>query len=387
MQREMEKRADFGGAKRKLWVLLLLICLVSAVFAGSVLKNGINEKTDVAISLSDGSNFAIRTVDASDDYVKLGGIPIGISIAPEGLIVIGQAGVLTADGEKYPAAGTGIQKGDIVKALDGEPLKSVYQLKLLLEDKTGDVTLTVSRGSQSFDCTLTPLVDSSLGQRKLGLLLKEDVGGVGTLTFVTQSGNYGALGHYIQDSETGLGEELSEGYIFRTSVESVIKGEKGKAGGLVADVNRLSAPVGDISQNSLIGIYGQFFGEYDGRSVRVARQGEVTPGAAQLLTTVDGSEPKLYDIDIVKVEEQTRPEEKGMVIAVRDKELLRLTGGIVQGMSGSPILQNGALVGAVTHVFVQDPTRGYAVHSRFMLSLADAVTKSAFESVQYLEAA
>ena len=323
-----------------------------------------------------GSNFPMQAIGltskaASEEYVYIGGIPIGISIGANGLIVEGQSGVVTQSGEAFPSKDSGIQKGDIIYEVDKEPISSLYILKRTLDDGKGAVTLSVRRKGNSFEAKITPVEDLS-GSRRLGLILKEDIGGIGTLTFVTKDGRFGALGHYIQDGETGLKDELNSGKIYPTSVTGVTRGEIGKAGGLQADVNRLLKPLGTITENTLIGIYGDYADKPKGELMRVATKGEAKMGAAQVLTTIDGDEPTLYDIDIVKVISQSEANEKGMVISVRDKRLLEKTGGIVQGMSGSPIIQNGLFIGAVTHVFVQDPTRGYAVHSRFMVDEADA---------------
>ena len=233
--------------------------------------------------------------------------------------------------------------------------------------------MKVKRGNATIDVKLNAVKDN-FGQYKLGLALKEDVGGVGTMTFVTDDGHFAALGHRILDAESGLNGELNQGNIYDTTVSGVVKGEKGKAGGLVAEVNRLSKSIGEIKENTNIGLYGVYSGEIKGDLYRIATKGEAKIGRAQVLTTVDGKTPKFYDIDVVKVISQSEVAEKGMVILVRDKELLEKTGGIVQGMSGSPIVQNGILIGAVTHVFIQDPTRGYAVHSRFMYDYATGVT-------------
>lgn len=303
-------------------------------------------------------------------YVKIGGRPIGISINAGGLIVLGKSEVLTENGTTDPAAKSGLQVGDVITKVDGNQVSSIFQLKKMLENAGETVGLTVKRGDDSFETHIKPEIDSLTAQKKLGLLLKEDVGGVGTLTFVTTDGKFGALGHYIADGDSGLSRELSFGHIYATSIDGVIKGERGQAGGLVADVNRLSDPIGDIKKNTQIGIFGDFTADYDGTLFRIAESGEAKMGPAKVFTTIDGTQPKFYDIDIVKVVPQSEAGEKGMVIAVRDKELLEKTGGIVQGMSGSPIVQDGILIGAVTHVFVQDPTRGYAVHSRFMYDYA-----------------
>lgn len=336
------------------------------------------ENTQIANSKEFKNGFPVERMLANEIastaqdnvYVKIGGRPIGISINAGGLIVLGQSEVLTENGTTDPAAKSGLQVGDVITKVDGNQVSSIFQLKKMLENAGETVGLTVKRGNDTFETHIKPEIDSLTAQKKLGLLLKEDVGGVGTLTFVTTDGKFGALGHYIADGDSGLSRELSFGHIYATSIDGVIKGERGQAGGLVADVNRLSDPIGDIKKNTQIGIFGDFTADYDGALFRIAESGEAKMGPAKVFTTIDGTQPKFYDIDIVKVVSQSEAGEKGMVIAVRDKELLEKTGGIVQGMSGSPIVQDGILIGAVTHVFVQDPTRGYAVHSRFMYDYA-----------------
>lgn len=364
MQR-IEETKSIRGSKF-VWAAIALAVVVLAFVLPSYMRQTSAESAS-------GLNFELLSASSAPsvggERVHIGGVPIGISLGAGGLIVQSQSAVRTERGDVYPASESGIQKGDVILKMDGEPTRSLYLLKRALEDVRGEARLTVSRKGVEFETFITPAMDLS-GQKRLGLMLKEDLGGIGTLTFVTQDGRFGALGHYVQDGETGLKDELASGKIYPTSVEGVIKGEVGKAGGLQADVNRLFKPLGTITQNDLIGIYGDYTATPAGELVRVAEKGEAKMGAAQVLTTIEGDEPKLYDIDIVKVISQSEADEKGMVIAVRDDRLLEKTGGIVQGMSGSPILQNGVFIGAVTHVFVQDPTRGYAVHSRFMVQRA-----------------
>ena len=364
--------------KRGIW-LILFFCLFAFIIGATIINNNSNYNTNSINSESfeytTGArrvlvNGSQKTSAADNVYVKIGGTPIGISVNAGGLIVLGQSEVVTEYDTVYPAAKSGLQVGDVVRSINGEGLYSIYQLKKILETLDGNAKLSVVRDGKVFDSYITPALDKLTGQKRLGLMLKEDIGGVGTLTFVTKDGQFGALGHYIMDGESGLSYELNSGHIYATSIDGVIKGERGKAGGLVADVNRLSTPIGDINQNTDIGIYGDYTADYDGELYKIAAKGEAKIGPAKVLTTIDGTQPKFYDIDIVKVVSQSEAGEKGMVIAVRDKELLEKTGGIVQGMSGSPIVQNGILIGAVTHVFVQDPTRGYAVHSRFMYDYA-----------------
>ena len=367
--------------KKILTVLIvsILFCAFCAVICNiSAVKNAKYENTfeDFSTKNKENSEKLKFELCASEgrNYVHIGGNPIGIAISADGLIVVDKCAVTTKDGEVFPSARVDIRKGDVILSVNGNQTKSVYKLKNILKEANSPTfLLKVKRGNATIDVKLNAVKDN-FGQYKLGLALKEDVGGVGTMTFVTDDGHFAALGHRILDAESGLNGELNQGNIYDTTVSGVVKGEKGKAGGLVAEVNRLSKSTGEIKENTNIGLYGVYSGEIKGDLYRIATKGEAKIGRAQVLTTVDGKTPKFYDIDVVKVISQSEVGEKGMVILVRDKELLEKTGGIVQGMSGSPIVQNGILIGAVTHVFIQDPTRGYAVHSRFMYDYATGVT-------------
>ena len=383
MNDETERTKEQISKKVRAAIILIIVAIFGLIFGQSILKND-NFKnasanfedtsvTNRQLSVATGSQSLDCSASTSEHYVHIGGMPIGIAIKADGLIVVGEGGVKTSDGEIYPSRGK-LQVGDIIKTVDGEKVSSIYQLKKILSDTKGNVvTLQVQRNGVDVQVDVVPAVERITGQKKLGIALKEDIGGIGTLTFVTENGEFAALGHYISDGESGLGEELDSGNIYKTSIESVDKGEIGRAGGLVAGVNRLSTPIGSIKSNTNIGLYGVYSAKIDSKLIKVAAKGEAKPGHAQVLTTVEGAEPKLYDIEIVKVISQNSPGDKGMVIMISDKELLSKTGGIVQGMSGSPIIQNGVLIGAVTHVFIQDPTRGYAVHARFMLDEAERV--------------
>ena len=372
---EDNKNHKIRGRVAKL-LFVAIVAISATIFGQSFTKNVYfyNTKTVLmtetyANSASNNHTFfrpqSLVEKPNSECFVHLSGKPIGIAIRANGLIVSAVGGVRTDQGEVYPTKDL-VSIGDIISAVNGTSISSIYELKKILAETTGDVTLTVQREGKNLQIIVNPAQERLTGQRKLGLALREDVGGIGTMTFVTKGGGFAALGHHISDGDTGLTEELNSGNIYNTSIEAVEKGEIGKAGGLIASVNRLSNPIGKIRENTLIGLYGEYSADADGEIVRVALKGEAQPGHAKVLTTIEGNEPSFYDIEIVKVVSQTEPADKGMVILVSDKELLQKTGGIVQGMSGSPIIQNGILVGAVTHVFVQDPTRGYAVHARFM---------------------
>ncbi len=359
--------------------LILLFCAFCALICNmSVLKNIEIENTfakNKAI-LHDNSFLDTMQICAENEknYVRIGGYPIGISIRAQGLIVAEKGSVTTQNGDVCPLEKSKIDKGDVLLSLNGEKVDSLYKLKKTLSELTNPrIAFEYLHENVIKKDTAVLAKDKADGKYKLGLALKEDIGGVGTLTFVTQDGKFAALGHKIADADTGLEKELNEGKIYNATVNGIEKGERGKAGGLIADVNRLSKSIGEICDNTDIGLYGKYTATADGDLYRIAAKGEARVGKAQVLTTVDGSSPKFYDVEIVKVVSQSEAAEKGMVVKVSDKELIAKTGGIVQGMSGSPIVQDGILIGAITHVFVQDPTRGYAVHSRFMFEKAQSV--------------
>ncbi len=359
--------------------LILLFCAFNVLICNiSILKN-IEIKNTFAKNqtiLCDNSLIDKRQPRAVGDknYVRIGGKPIGISIQARGLIVAAKGSVATQNGDVYPLEKSQIDKGDVLLSVNGEKMDSLYTLKRMLSELTNPrITFEYLHVNVIQKDTAVLAKDKTDGKYKLGLALKEDVGGVGTLTFITQDGKFAALGHKIADADTGLGKELNEGKIYNATVSGVEKGERGKTGGLIADVNRLSQSIGEICDNTEIGLYGNYTATADGDLYRIAAKGEARVGKAQVLTTIDGSSPKFYDVEIVKVISQSEAAEKGMVIKVSDKELIAKTGGIVQGMSGSPIVQDGILIGAITHVFVQDPTRGYAVHSRFMFEKAQSI--------------
>lgn len=327
----------------------------------------------IALPFATTNGSVVSAYNPEGKYVYVGGTPIGIAVCAGGLIVIDCGLVITEEGEVSPLEGTGLAKGDVIVEINGQPALSIYQLKDEVEKSANIVRLKVKKASGiTVEITVTPALDKLTDSKRLGLIAKEDVGGVGTLTFVTENGRYGALGHHIADGESGLKDQLNSGKLYPISISGVIKGESGKAGGLIANLNRMLTPIGTIEKNTPIGIYGEYNAEVKGDRMRIAERGEAKMGRAQILTTIDGTEPRLYDIDIVKVVSQSESSEKGLVLSVRDKSLIEKTGGIVQGMSGSPILQNGMLIGAVTHVFLGDATRGYGVHSRFMYDNAMA---------------
>lgn len=316
-----------------------------------------------------GAVFPSRTIAA--DYetreVYLGGKPLGIEIGAEGVIVTGISDVITSDGLKSPLKDKGILRGDVLVRIAGRSVSRPGDIKEILDElPVKDVVLTFKRTGGYFDVA-TEYVCDSFNERKLGINVRDSVTGIGTLTYITADKKFGALGHHITDSETGLTDELRYGFIYNAFIDGVHKSVPDRAGELTGEFSQ-DNPIGKIRKNNSFGIFGDYTEDINGfQKIRTAAREEVKPGKAYVYTTINGEKPEYYSIDIVKATEQTRPDTKSMVITVTDKRLIEKAGGIVQGMSGSPIIQNGKLVGAVTHVFVGEPTRGFGVYIGWML--------------------
>ena len=313
--------------------------------------------------------FTLKTTKGKiiSERVYLGGYPLGISVRAEGLIVVGVGSVVTPTGLETPLAGLDVRTGDVLTAVDGVKISTVAELEREIGGKS-QIEADFLRKTESYKITVTPAVSALTGRKTLGLRVKEQVDGIGTLTFVNTDGGFGALGHMIYDVESGLNTELNSGNIYEAAIKGVEKGKKGVPGALIGTYNELTDKIGYVTSNTKFGVFGVLdVGKLDLETVEVASSNEVKPGKAYVYTTIGGDEPDLYEIQIIKSGADGNPKEKGLLISVTDRRLLETTGGIVQGMSGSPILQNGKLVGAVTHVFVNDPTKGYGIYVGWML--------------------
>lgn len=308
--------------------------------------------------------------------VSLGGQPFGIRLYTDGLIVTDTDSVETALGKASPARDAGIMRGDIILTANGEPLTSSRQLSDIVAESAGkSLILTGRRESVSFRKTVTPAVDSASDAPRLGLWVKDSCAGIGTMTFTDNSGGFAGLGHGIFDSETGELMPLAEGDIVPAVITGVNKGSGGSPGSLCGSFADSRAE-GIIAANSEKGVYGFLCGgEFTGREIPVAFRQEVRRGKAQICTTVSGSEPELFDAEITDISYDNSEVTKNIVLHITDERLLSQTGGIVQGMSGSPVIQDGALVGAVTHVFVNDPTGGYAAFAENMYEKSKSVSQ------------
>lgn len=315
----------------------------------------------------------IKSVDVQilgDENVYLGGNSVGFSIKTNGVIVVGKNSVMTENGLVSVCDNQNICAGDIITHIDGNAIKDANDIPNHLKSTTDSVKLTLKRGSKSFDVTLQPQVDTN-GNKKIGLWVRDDATGIGTLTYVdSKTLDFGALGHPVTDGETGTKIDIQKGQVYDCSVVGIEKGEKGKPGELKGVFLSSKNAKGEIEGGNDFGIYGKILeksGMIDENVVAgVGGRLAVKPGKAQIMSSVSGVR-EYYDIEIIKASKQKTAKDKSMVFRVTDKRLLELTGGIIQGMSGSPILQNGKLVGAVTHVFVSDPTKGYGIYIDWMM--------------------
>ena len=292
----------------------------------------------------------------------VGGQVVGIKISTRGVMVAGVAEVETAEGSCCPAEDAGIREGDLITEANGTAVLSAVELVSAVGAKNGEpVALTVERGSKRLCMTITPALSND-GQWRLGMWLRDGISGIGTVTFCDPAtGIYGALGHSISDGDTGVMLPLSEGSITDAEIVSVTRGAAGVPGELngCADMNKV---LGSVEGNTGHGIYGR---AYVSMGSTVKEIGQICTGKASIVSTINGREAREYTVEITRVYKDADGEH--VMLTVTDPTLCAQTGGIVQGMSGSPILQNGKLVGAVTHVFVNDPTRGYGISIYDML--------------------
>ncbi|HHU33267.1 MAG TPA: SpoIVB peptidase [Clostridia bacterium] len=309
-------------------------------------------------------------------HVVPGGHSIGVLMRSKGVMVVGYSPIITENGEKkYPAKEAGIEIGDIIISINDEIVTTDGEAANLI-DKLGaenkPMNLKIKRQEKYFTLTLNPQYCSETKRNRVGLYIRDSAAGVGTLTFYEpKSGMYGALGHIIADPETSNQIKLGEGRIINASIQGINQGERGRPGekiGTFIDNTNLS---GNIQKNTPLGIFGKLDvpikNSYYPDLIPVAFANLVKEGPAEILTVVEDEKIEKFEIIIEKVNTQQRPDTKGLIIRITDPKLLEITGGIIQGMSGSPIIQNGQLVGAVTHVFVNDPTRGYGVLAEWML--------------------
>ena len=321
----------------------------------------------------------LKTVNVSSQparIVSVAGTPFGIKMFSDGVMVVGFSDISTKLGPRCPARAAGLKLGDVIINLNGRKVTGNRELeKYIVENGGSAVSITFLRDGVQMTADLTPVTDADTGVYRTGMWVRDSSAGVGTMTFYdVQQGMFAGLGHGIKDTDTQKDIPLLSGEIVPVRITGYTPSANGEAGELKG-VFISDFPAGRVWANSTNGVYGSIFAPPADNMMQVASPGEIAAGAATILTTIDGTKPKEYDIVIEKVSLTGSNHSKNMVIRITDPELLEKTGGIVQGMSGSPIIQNGKLAGAVTHVFVNQVSRGYGVFAQNMVFSMDNARK------------
>jgi stage IV sporulation protein B len=312
----------------------------------------------------------IRVVDETE-LIPVGA-PVGIYMETDGVMVVGTGEFKDNEGQSCSPAQYILKSGDYIMRVNGSSVSSRKEFADMVEESGGkSMILTVKRNDETINVTVTPEQDEA-GTYKLGLWVRDNTQGVGTMTYIDADGNFGALGHAITDVDTDSVLEIKDGTLYDTEIVSVRKGVSGNPGEMTGMITYSGSHIlGDITKNTEDGIFGVCNEKAlktlcTEEALPIAFKQEIEKGAAQIISTVD-NETKYYDVEITDIHLDHDNVNRGIELRVTDPELIAKTGGIVQGMSGSPIIQNGKIIGAVTHVFVNDPTRGYGIFIENML--------------------
>ncbi len=356
--------------------------------SGSVAAGAVPAGGSYNVTLSVFGKVPVKTVRAvvvDRRAVTVCGTPFGIKMFSEGAIVVGFTDIKQPGGSANPAKAAGLKMGDRILSVGGSETHGNDDVAQALQQAAGSpVQVRYVRDGQLQQTTLQAALDEESGRWRAGMWVRDSSAGIGTLTFVDNAtGIYGGLGHSISDVDTGESIALRSGEIGPVTITGCNSGAAGAPGELkgrfLSDI-----AIGNILLNGSTGVYGSFRIVANGQDMMVAQAQEVHQGAARILTTIGGTTPQWFEVEIERLSLTEEDPNRNMVIHVTDRALLAATGGIVQGMSGSPVVQDGRLVGAVTHVLVNDPTRGFGIFAENMLVSADAAAQQA-ETAQEAE--
>lgn len=302
------------------------------------------------------------------------GYPVGIYVQTEGVLVIDTGSFQSVNGKKVSPAKNILLPGDYICEVNQQKVENKESLINMIEECEGKKMVLGVRREENYQYVEVQAIEDKTGEYKLGIWIRDNAQGIGTLTFADESGYFGALGHGINDTDTTNLMEMKEGGLYKADIISITKGSKGSPGeltGVIAYSNKYK--LGEIYHNTEKGVYGFLEQQKIGleeTAVPIALKQEIKKGKAQILCTLS-TEPELFEVEITSIHQEDENINRGLELKVTDERLLDLTGGIVQGMSGSPIIQDGKLVGAVTHVLVNDPTRGYGIFIENMLEATE----------------
>lgn len=350
------------------------------MFCAILLRGGLffsAASTDDTVAFQ--SNYPCIEASASSTTVYLGGVPFGVKFYTEGVTVVGFSQVETDDENKSPAYNAGLREYDVILSVNSAPVSSAKDFISMTEGCEGKpIAVDYKRMGKIMSASFTPVLCKNDGKYKTGMWIKDSTAGIGTVTyFIPETKKFAGLGHSICDCQTGEILPLTKGIVMDVSISGVEKGTSGDPGELKGTFS--GEKIGALLENKNEGVFGMFIelpaALSDAPSITVATQNEISEGDAKIRCTVDGSTPSEYAVMLTHIDFE-EPTNKNFIIEITDQSLLEKTGGIVQGMSGSPILQNGKLVGAVTHVLVNDPTRGYGIFIENMLETAQSVAEN-----------
>lgn len=342
---------------------------------GSVAADSASPDTSANVTLALFGVLPVKTVRAVSTprrTVQVCGTPFGVKLFSDGALVVAFSDRYTALGSENPAKAAGLRLGDLIVSAGGREVRSNDDLTTAIQAANGrPLPVVYRRGGAQYTAELVPVKDEQ-GDYKAGVWVRDSGAGIGTMSFIDPAhGTFAGLGHSISDADTGADLTLLSGEIVPVTITGCIRGAAGSPGELRGEFSAASA--GTVLANDTAGVYGQYSGGQTGHSMPVANLQEVIPGDAELWTTVQGTTAQPYKVKIERVTMTGNDPNRNLLIRVTDARLLEATGGIVQGMSGSPIVQNGQLAAVLTHVLVNDPTSGYAIFAATMLEKADAV--------------
>lgn len=339
---------------------ILIYCITSSASMGEF---GPPSLLDIPLQNASVNSWA-------ETEVVPGGNVIGIKLYTKGVLIIDVAKFECADGAiAAPATDAGLKPGDIILSINGIEIEdSLHLMNVVSENGERTNVLNVQRNDKTFETKILPQLDKTSGKYKMGVWVKDSAAGIGTMTYYNpETRQFAALGHSITDSDIGTSYTVKDGSVENVYINTVVKGEKGVPGELKGVFSGDTEVIGAVTENSANGISGILFETENKGKMPVASRWDVREGAASILSTVEGNNVENFNIEIQKVMYNSGKSSKSMIIKITDERLIAKTGGIVQGMSGSPIIQNGKLIGAVTHVFVNDPTRGYGIFIENMM--------------------
>lgn len=337
-------------------------------------------KLDLSLNLG---NFSLKDVTVNvipNTVVIPGGEAIGLRLYTSGVLVVGMSEIVGTDNKSYsPYKDSGIQEGDMIVKIDDKAITCTSDLITKVNECNGNsVEITYVRDGNNYITEIKP-TKTEENEYKLGLWVRDAAAGVGTITYYDpESQMFGALGHGILDIDTDQLIDIAKGEVITSKILSIVKGEKGKPGEVQGSIDN-GKVIGEVYKNTNFGIYGKLTDVSlieGGKTLEVMPRDEVKLGKATIICTLDNNKREEYEIEIEKLYTSTNRNNKNMIIKVTDERLLEKTGGIIQGMSGSPILQDGKFVGAVTHVMVNNPEKGYGIFADTMLKQMKEVEKN-----------